>query len=194
MAEQILTSKSFDYGTACVAEQAVIADRPVARALRHEMKLRGAYFCTAQEARRLAGVLFAPDGTILPGNVSQAAARLAALADFGVPPRTRVLVAELDRIGPAETLSAEKLNPVLAWYEAADTERGIALADGIVRFGGRGHTSVVHARDPEVVAAFGRIPTGRVLVNTPAITGGMGSRPRSSPASCSVPARCPDRS
>ena len=174
VAEQILTSKSFDYGTACVAEQAVIADRPVARALRHEMKLRGAYFCTAQEARRLAGVLFAPDGSILPGNVGQAAARLAALADFGVPPRTRVLVAELERIGPAEPLSAEKLNPVLAWYEAADTARGIALADGIVRFGGRGHTSVVHARDPEVVAAFGRIPTGRVLVNTPAITGGMG--------------------
>ena len=174
VAEQILTSKSFDHGTACVAEQAVIADRSIARALRHEMKLRGAYFCTAGEARRLAGVLFAPDGSILPGNVGQAAARLAALADFGVPPRTRVLVAELERVGPAEPLSAEKLNPVLAWYEAADAERGIALADAIVRFGGRGHTGVVHAHDPEAVAAFGRIPTGRVLVNTPAITGGMG--------------------
>ena len=174
VAEQILTSKSFDYGTACVSEQAVIADRPVARALRREMKLRGAYFCTADEARRLAGVLFDGDGGIRPDNVGQAAPRLAALAGFGVPPRTRVLVAGLDRIGPASPLSAEKLNPVLAWYEAADTARGIELAEEVVRFGGWGHTSVVHARNPQVVAAFGRIPTGRVLVNTPAITGGMG--------------------
>ena len=174
VAEQILTSKSFDYGTACVAEQAVIADRPIARALRHEMKLRGAYFCTGEEARRLAGVLFARDGSIRPDNVGQAAPRLAALAEFGVPPRTRVLVADLDRIGPAAPLSAEKLDPVLAWYEATGTAKGIELAEEVVRFGGWGHTSVVHARDPQVVAAFGRIPTGRVLVNTPAITGGMG--------------------
>ena len=171
VAEQILTSKSFDYGTACVAEQAVIADRPVARALRHEMKLRGAYFCTGEEARRLAGVLFADHGSIRPDNVGKAAPRLAAL---GVPPRTRVLVADLDRIGPAAPLSAEKLNPVLAWYEASDAAKVIGLAEEIVRFGGWGHTSVVHARDPQVVAAFGRLPTGRVLVNTPAITGGMG--------------------
>ena len=174
VAEQILTSKSFDYGTACVAEQAVIADRPVARALRHEMKLRGAHFCTGEEARRLAGVLFAGDGSIRPDNVGLAAARLASVAGFGVPPRTRVLIAEPGEVGPAAPLSAEKLSPVLAWYEAAGTARGIELAERIVRFGGRGHTSVVHARDPQVVATFGRIPTGRVLVNTPAVTGGMG--------------------
>ena len=30
------------------------------------------------------------------------------------------------------------------------------------------------ADDPEVVARYSRIPTGRVLVNTPAIMGGMG--------------------
>ena len=173
-AEQILTSKSFDYGTACVAEQAVVADRPIARALRHEMKLRGAYFCTGEEARRLAGVLFDRDGRIRPDHVGQSAPRLASLAEFGVPPRTRVLVAEQDRVGPHAPLSAEKLNPVLAWYETTGAARGIALAEEIVRFGGWGHTSVVHARDPEVVAAFGRIPTGRVLVNTPAITGGIG--------------------
>ena len=174
VAEQIITSKNFDFGTACVAEQAVIADRPVARALRHEMKLRGAYFCTEAEARRLAGVVFAPDGGPVPDRVGLAAPRLAALAGFDVPSRTRVLVAELEQVGRSEPLSAEKLNPILAWYEAAQPEAGIALAEQIVRFGGWGHTSVIHARDPEVIAEFGRLPTGRVLVNTPAVTGGMG--------------------
>ncbi len=174
VAEQIITSKSFDYGTACVAEQAVIADRKIARTLRHEMKLRGAYFCTSAEASRLAGVLFDRNGAIIAANVGQSAPRLASLAGVEVPARTRVLVAELAEVGSGEPLSAEKLDPVLAWYEVSGREAGIALADRVVRRGGWGHTSVVHARDPDVVATFSRLPTGRVLVNTPAITGGMG--------------------
>ena len=174
VAEQIIASKSFDYGTACVAEQAVIADRRIARQLRHEMKVRGAYFCTATEAGRLARVIFDGNGAIIVANVGQSAPRLASLSGFEVPARTRVLVAEAAEVGPGEPLSAEKLNPVLAWYEAPSREAGIALADQVVRRGGWGHTSVVHARDPDVVAAFSRLPTGRVLVNTPAITGGMG--------------------
>lgn len=174
VAEQIITSKSFDYGTACVAEQAVIADAPIARGLRHEMKLRGAYFCTSAEAERLAAVLFDRRGAPVIENVGQAAKRLATLADFDVPPRTRVLVAEPRGIGRRDPLSAEKLAPVLAWYEAGDPAAGIAAAESIVRLGGWGHTAVVHARDPEVAAAYGRVPAHRVLVNTPAITGGMG--------------------
>ena len=54
----IVTSKSFDYGTACVSEQAVIADPEIARELRHELKLKGAYFCTPAEADRLAKTIF----------------------------------------------------------------------------------------------------------------------------------------
>ena len=174
VAERILVSKSFDHGTACVAEQSVIADAPVARGLRHEMKLRGAYFCTSAEAARLAAVLFDRRGVPVVENVGQSARRLASLAGFDVPPRTRVLVAEPAGVGREEPLSAEKLAPVLAWYEAADAAAGIAAAEAVVRFGGWGHTAVVHARDPEVVAAFGRVAAGRVLVNTPAIAGGMG--------------------
>ena len=175
VAERIIVSKSFDYGTACVSEQSVIVDAPVARGLRHEMKLKGAYFCTAAEAGRLATALFDRRGTIRVENVGQSATRLAALAGFDVPPRTRVLVAEPAGIGPGEPLSAEKLSPVLAWYEAVETAAGIAAAESVARFGGWGHTAVIHAHDPEVVAAYGRLlPTGRVLVNTPAIAGGMG--------------------
>ena len=174
VAERIIVSKSFDHGTACVAEQSVIADAPVARGLRHEMKLRGAYFCTSAEAARLAPVLFDRRGAPVVEYVGQSAKRLASLAGFDVPPRTRVLVAEPAGIGREHPLSAEKLAPVLAWYEAADAAAGIAVAEAVVRFGGWGHTAVVHARDPEVVAAFGRVATGRVLVNTPAIAGGMG--------------------
>ncbi|MEM9012557.1 MAG: aldehyde dehydrogenase family protein [Pseudomonadota bacterium] len=174
VAEQIIVSKSFDYGTACVAEQAVIADRAIARDLRHEMRLKGAYFMTGAEADRLGAVLFAGGHAINPEAVGQSPARLAALSGFDVPPRTRVLVSEETEIGWQRPLSAEKLNPVLAFYEARDEAQAQALFEGICRFGGWGHTAVLHAEDPSVVTRFAAAPVGRVLVNTPAIMGGMG--------------------
>lgn len=174
VAEQIVTSKCFDYGTACVSEQAVIADRRIARELRHEMKLRGAYFMTPAESDRLAKVIFLDERAMNPDHVGQSPTVLAAKADFSIPPRTRCLVSEEKEIGWQRPLTAEKLNPVLAYFEARDENQGIELSHAIARFGGWGHSSVIHCDDPQLVARYATIPTGRVLVNTPAIMGGMG--------------------
>jgi acyl-CoA reductase-like NAD-dependent aldehyde dehydrogenase len=173
-ADMILTSKSFDYGTACAAEQAVIADQPIAEPLRRAIREQGGHFCTAREARSLANVIFDRNLNYRVENVGQSASRLAQLAAFDVPPRTRVLLAELDAVGRTDPLSAEKLDPVLAFYEVANAERGFDRAHEILRFGGEGHTAVLHATDAGAVARFSRLPAGRVLVNTPALHGGMG--------------------
>ncbi len=174
VAEMIVTSKSFDYGTACVSEQAVVADPEIARDLRHELKLKGAYFCTPAEADRLAKVIFKGRQAMDSDRVGQSPQALAGAAGFAIPPRTRCLVSEETEIGWQRPLSAEKLNPVLAFYEAKSTDHGIELAQSIAKFEGWGHSSVIHSDDPEVVARFSTVPTGRVLVNTPGIMGGMG--------------------
>ena len=174
VAEMIVASKSFDYGTACVSEQAIIADPEIARDLRHELKLAGAYFCTAPEADRLAKVIFTSRQAMDPERVGQSPERLAELSDFSIPPRTKCLVSEETEIGWQRPLSAEKLNPVLAFYEARDSEYGIELAHNIAKFEGWGHTAIVHSNDPQIVADFAKVPTGRVLVNVPGIHGGAG--------------------
>ena len=174
VAEMIVASKSMDYGTACVSEQAVIADPEIARDLRAELKAQGAYFMTPAEADRLAGIIFTGKQAMNPERVGQAPEILAQIAGFSVPPRTRALVSEETEIGWHRPLSAEKLNPVLAFYEAKDSAHGIDLAHAIARFEGWGHSAVVHSDDPQVVADFVRVPTGRVLVNVPAIHGGAG--------------------
>ncbi|MEM8755502.1 MAG: hypothetical protein AAGF90_21255 [Pseudomonadota bacterium] len=138
------------------------------------MKLAGAYFMTPAEADRLAGVIFAGRQAMNPERVGQAPHVLAELAGFSVPPKTRCLVSEETEIGWDRPLSAEKLNPVLAFYEARDEDHGIELSHGIARFEGWGHSAVVHARAPGAVSRFSSVPVGRVLVNTPAIMGGMG--------------------
>jgi acyl-CoA reductase-like NAD-dependent aldehyde dehydrogenase len=174
VADMILSSKSFDYGTACAAEQAVIADRQVAEPLRRAIREQGGHICTAREAGSLAQVLFDRNLNYRVENVGQSASRLAQLSGFDVPPRTRVLLAELDAVGRTHPLSAEKLDPVLAFYEVDSHEAGFERALEVLRFGGEGHTAVLHAGDPSVVARFARLPAGRVLVNTPALHGGMG--------------------
>lgn len=174
VAEQIIMSKSFDYGTACVSEQAIIADQSIARELRHEMKLRGAYFCTPEEADRLAKTIFSRAQAMDPENVGQSPQSLASKSEFSIPPKTRCFVSEETEIGWQRPLSAEKLNPVLAFYEAQDSEQGIKLAHDIAKFEGWGHSAVIHSNDPDIVAKFSTVPVGRVLVNTPGILGGMG--------------------
>lgn len=174
VAEMVVMSKAFDYGTACVAEQAVIADPEIARDLRHELKLKGAYFCTPDEADRLATVIFTKKQAMNPERVGQSPRALADAAGFSIPPRTRILVSEESEIGWHRPLSAEKLNPVLAFYVAKDNNHGIELAHNIAKFEGWGHSSVIHSNDPQIVAKYSTVPTGRVLVNTPGVLGGMG--------------------
>lgn len=174
VAEMIITSRSLDNGTACLSEQAVLADRPIAARLREALRQHGAYFCTSREAQALANVIFQPRGGHRVANVGQSAQRLAELSGFTVPPRTRVLVAECDEIGPGEPLSAEKLDPALAFYEVDGVAGGIERATEVLRFGGEGHTAALHSSDPEAVSRYSALPAGRILVNTPCLHGGMG--------------------
>jgi len=138
------------------------------------MKMRGAYFCSPAEADRLAKVIFRGPQAMDPNRVGQSPVALADAAGISIPPRTRCLVSEESEIGWHRPLSAEKLNPVLAFYEAKNSDHGIEIAHNIAKFEGWGHSAIVHSDDPEIVAKFASVPTGRVLVNTPGIMGGMG--------------------
>jgi acetaldehyde dehydrogenase (acetylating) len=174
VAEQVIVSKSFDYGTACVSEQAVIVERKLSRELKAEFKLRGAYFCTPAQSERLGKVIFTDRNMMNPDRVGQSPQVLADLAEIPLPPGVRVLVSDQSEVGWQAPLSAEKLNPVLAWYEVDNTAKGIQVAEDIARFGGWGHTAVLHSNDAEVTAEYSRLPVGRIIVNTPGIHGGMG--------------------
>ncbi|TQM69667.1 acetaldehyde dehydrogenase [Actinomadura hallensis] len=173
-AEMIITSKSFDNGTACVAEQSVVVADAVAADFLREFEARGAHWMTGPQQSALAGVVFDDRGALRPDAVGQSAARLAELAGFTVPPGTRVLAAELDVVGDDAPLSREILGPVLSVYRVRDAAAGLARCREILAFGGEGHTCAVHARDPEEIAPFGTLPAGRIVINTPALFGGMG--------------------
>ena len=173
-AEMIITSKSFDNGTACVAEQSVVVASSVAEAFLREFERRGAFWMSAAQQEALVRVLFDDRGGLRPSAVGQSAVRLAELAGFAVPSGTRVLAAELTAAGPDVPLSREVLGPVLSVYRVRDGAEGWRRCREILALGGEGHTCAVHASDPREIALFGTLPVGRLVINTPALFGGMG--------------------
>jgi len=173
-AEMIISSKSFDNGTACVAEQSVVVVESVADAFLRAFEGRGAFWMDPAQQDALVAVLFDERGGLRPAAVGQSANRLAELAGFPVPAGTRVLAAQLERVGPDVLLSREILGPVLSVYRARDPEAGWRRCREVLALGGEGHTCAVHAADPEEIAAFATLPAGRIVINTPALFGRRG--------------------
>lgn len=172
----ILMSKTFDNGVICASEQSVIVLDKVYEEVKREFIERGAYILSAEEKEKVADVLIV-DGSINPVIVGQTASAIARLAGVNVPEKTKVLIAEVEKIGVAEPFSYEKLSPTLAMYRAKDFAEAVDKAVELVKFGGFGHTSVLYT-DPvntERKDYFAsRMKTGRILINMPSSQGAIG--------------------
>jgi acetaldehyde dehydrogenase (acetylating) len=172
----ILASKTFDNGTACASEQAVLCCTGIADRLQMEFAARGAYFCNEAEQEQLGKLLF-PGG---PGTmfnveiVGQSAVRIAEMAGLAVPDGTRALVVRPGGVGRDFTLSHELLCPVLKWYPVATAEEGLATATALLKYGGDGHTAAIWAEDRDIIARYSRVPAYRIPVNSPTLFGAMG--------------------
>jgi acetaldehyde dehydrogenase (acetylating) len=170
----VVTSKSFDNGTACVAEQSVVLDEPIADAAIKAFEQHGTVFLDADAQKRLAALLFAGRGALDPEAVGQSAVELARRIGLSVPPSTRVLAASLTDVGPQTPLSAEILGPVLSFYRARDVAEAHERCRQVLAFGGEGHTLGLHGRDEAMIARLSELPASRIIVNSPSLLGGMG--------------------
>ncbi|HXI03575.1 MAG TPA: aldehyde dehydrogenase family protein, partial [Candidatus Saccharimonadales bacterium] len=174
-ARDIVNGKSFDHGVLCSAENAVVADAPVAGALRAAMISEGAFFLDAEQTRRLSALAVTPAGSLNTAIVGKSAEVIASLAGIEAPPGTRCLVAPLDAVGPSAPLSREKLSPILAFYVEDGWERGCARCLEVLEYGGMGHTLSIHATDRDLILRFGLTkPVFRIVVNSPAAIGAVG--------------------
>jgi len=174
----IIAGKTFDYGTICSSEQAIVCDEAVRDVALEECRRNGAHFLSPEEAQKLGGILFDPVRHVPNAKiVGQPATRLASMAGISVPQDTRVLIARLepDQVGRAYPLSAEKLSPILAFYVVKNAAEGIDLCRRLLLFGGAGHTAAVHTQNEAVAREYGAgVPAFRVCVNTASVHGSIG--------------------
>ena len=180
----VVFGKTFDNGTICSSEQAIVTEEGLREAVVAELKKNGAYFLKRDEMERLGKQMVNLEThTINPKFVGKSARKVAELAGLKAPEETRVLVAELSGVGREYPLSSEKLSPVLALYFARDRAAGFDLCYSLLRFGGLGHTCAIHAKDDEVIRQYGlRMPAGRIVVNSPSPQGSIGASTNLFPA------------
>jgi acetaldehyde dehydrogenase/alcohol dehydrogenase len=174
--EQIFISKTFDNGTVCASEQALVVRQCHVEKVIEEFKKRKAYFLSKDEIKRLEPVAFNTTQKVMSIEViGQPAPVIAQMAGIDVPPDTTLLIAELETVGIKSPLSLEILAPILAFYPVKDFEAGIEMCRQINAHGGLGHTGSIFSNDEKNIQYFASVMNaGRILVNTPASQGALG--------------------
>jgi acetaldehyde dehydrogenase (acetylating) len=171
----ILTSTCFDNGTICASEQSVVADAPIAGAVREQFETQGGHFLNSVDADAVAKVLLTRQRTLNPNIVGKSAAFIANLAGISIPDGKRCLLADCGGVGRDFPWSVEKLSPTLAFFTADGAQQGAALCRQILEFGGMGHTAGIHTGDRSIAVEFGSLmPAARIVINSPTTHGAIG--------------------
>jgi acetaldehyde dehydrogenase (acetylating) len=173
--KRIVDSKTFDNGTICATEQALVVDRNIRDVVIREFKKNGAYFLNEEEKRKLELVVSPMPGKLNPKIVGRHAQVIAKMAGIEVSAETRILIAEETKVGKDVPLSIEKLAPVFPFYTVDGENEALSICDQLLAIGGRGHTLALHTTDEKVIRTFSlRMPVSRLLVNTPSSIGAVG--------------------
>lgn len=173
----ILMSKTFDNGVVCASEQAVIVLDDVYDEVKKRFAKYGGHILNKSDAKRVRNILII-DGELNGKIVGQTALTIAEMAGIEVPPYTKVLIGEGDKMCAEDGFAHEKLSPTLGMFRASSFEDAVSQAEFMVEMGGIGHTSCLYTDQDENndrIRYFGdKMKTARILLNTPTSHGGIG--------------------
>ncbi|MEH7414851.1 bifunctional acetaldehyde-CoA/alcohol dehydrogenase [Neobacillus drentensis] len=172
----VILSKTFDNGMICASEQALIIDQEIYNDVKQELISNNCYFLSAEERKMVEkAVIFEKTGSINNLIVGLPAAKIAKIAGIEVPENTKIIIADLEGVGPNEPLSCEKLSPILACYKVNSFSEGLRIAEETLEYGGLGHSAAIHTSNQDLVDIYSlRLKAGRIMVNTPSTHGAIG--------------------
>lgn len=173
----IIHSKTFDNGMICASEQSVIVLDSIYKAVKKEFADRGCYFLNPEETEKVRKTILI-NGALNAKIVGQSAHTIASLAGVQTPESAKILIGEVESVELSEEFAHEKLSPVLGMYRAKTFEEALDKAERLIYDGGLGHTSSIYLNavtEREKLDTFAkRMPTCRIVVNTPSSHGGIG--------------------
>ena len=174
--ENIILSKTFDNGTVCASEQAIVVETNQADAVRSEFERQGCFFMTDEQMSKVEKIVINPkSGLMSAAVVGQSAKKIAELSEIDIPDNTKILMAPQTSIGKDYPFSGEILAPVLAFYVGKDFSDALKICVDLNYRGGIGHTASIYSNDENKVDQFAELMNaGRVVVNTPSSQGGVG--------------------
>ena len=172
----VVDGKTFDAGVLCSAENSVVCDAPVERAVRDAFRRERAHFCSPEQKAALERLMIPPTGKgINPDVVGQQPQAIARKAGFDIAPDAKLMIVDLMRVGREDPLSREKLCPVLGFFVEDGWERCCQRAIELLNYGGLGHSLGIHSRDQYVIDRFfAEKPAFRIIVNSNVAIGAVG--------------------
>lgn len=181
--KRILQSKTFDNGTICASEQAIVTENCIKSQVQSELVKQGAYFLNNEETEKVSRSIQREDGSLNSKIVGQSAMKIAKMSGVEVPSNTRVLVGEQVGVGKEYPFSREKLSPLLAFYSEENWEKACERCIELLEYGGLGHSLAIHSKDEKIIHEFAlKKPVSRILVNTPASHGAIGATTKLAPS------------
>jgi len=172
---KIIASKTFDYGTVCASEQALITERVISEKVKATLMARGGYFLEGENLERVKGVMERPNGSMNPAIVGRSPQEIAKMAGIVIPSGTKIMLAEEKGVGFKFPFSKEKLTTLMAFYTVENWQEACELCFKLLRNGGLGHSLAIHSSNDAVIREFAmKKPVSRILVNTPSTHGAVG--------------------
>ena len=172
----IISSKTFDNGTICASEQAIVVVYEIEQKVKEEFERQHCYFLSPEEISKVEKIAIVADtGSMSPFIVGQSVSVIAQKAGITVPEGTKILIAKLAGIGKEHPLSVEVLAPILAFYSAKDYNSAVNYCIDLNYLGGIGHSACIYANDEKRIMEYSELlNAGRILVNTPTSQGAVG--------------------
>lgn len=181
--DRIMESKTFDNGTICASEQAIVTEKCIEDQVRQALVEKGGYFLSDDEAEKVKRIMERPDGSMSPAIVGKPVSFIAQLAGISIPENTRVMVYEEKGIGPNFPFSKEKLTTLLGYYTVENWQQACETCSKLLKNGGVGHSLAIHSENDEIIREFAmKKPVSRLLVNTPSTHGAVGLSTNLSPS------------
>ena len=174
--EQIMLSKTFDNGTVCASEQAIIVENAYADEVLEHFKKHKAYVVPKDEIGKLEAAAYDKERRLMNAAiVGKNAGYIAKMAGLNAPDDVTLLIAEQNGVGREYPLSHEILAPVIAFYRVENFEDAASICIDLNFHGGMGHTVSIYSNDEDKIREFSMLMNaGRVLVNSPGSHGAVG--------------------
>jgi len=174
--EQIMISKTFDNGTICASEQAIVVEKKNTQEVLQKLKDFKAHLIDENEIKKVEDAVYNKErNRVYSDIVGKSAKYIANKAGIDTPDDVSLLIAKQIYVGKEYPLSSEILAPLIALYEADDFNHALEICKKLNSYGGMGHTVSIFSNDDKKIIKYSTVMNaGRIIVNAPSSQGAVG--------------------
>lgn len=174
--QQIVSSKTFDNGSICASEQAIVVEKKNMKKALDSLVKHEAYIVPVSEVSALEKIVYNKEKGMMSSKiVGKSANFIAEQAKLKITKYISLLVVKQTKIGKEYPISSEILAPVIAIYEAKDFKDAIKICKELNIYQGKGHTASIFSNDDEKIMEYSvSMNAARIIVNSPSAQGAVG--------------------